>query len=58
MPLLCVVALVSVVAFGGGCPETIVRCDQPGGRVVIDNRHEPLRRFYRSVAVNLGFYFD
>ena len=42
----------------GGGSSTIVRCDQPGGRVVIDNRHEPLRRFYRNVAVSLGFYFD
>ena len=42
----------------GGGSSTLVRCNQPGGRVVIDNRHEPLRRFYRNVAVNLGFYFD
>ena len=41
----------------GGGSSTLVRCNQPGGRVVIDNRHEPLRRFYRNVAVSLGFYF-
>ena len=57
MSLLCAVALVSVVAFGGGS-STLVRCNQPGGRVVIDNRHEPLRRFYRNVAVSLGFYLQ
>ena len=41
----------------GGGSSTLVRCNQPGGRVVIDNRHEPLRRFDRNVAVSLGFYF-
>ena len=40
----------------GGGSSTLVRYDQSGGRVVIDNRHEPLRLFYRNVAVNLGFY--
>jgi len=42
----------------GGGSSTLVRCNQPGGRVVIDNRHEPLRRFYRNVAVSLGFYLQ
>ena len=42
----------------GGGSSTLVRYDQDGGGVVIDNRHEPNRRYYRNVAVNLGFYFQ
>ena len=40
----------------GGGSSTLVRCDQAGGGVVIDNRHDPERRYYRNVAVSLGFH--
>ena len=40
----------------GGGSSTLVRHDQAGGGVVIDNRHDPERRYYRNVAVSLGFY--
>ena len=40
----------------GGGSSTLVRHDQAGGGVVIDNRHDPKRRHYRNVAVSLGFY--
>jgi len=40
----------------GGGSSTLVRYEQPRGRVVIDNRHAPFRRFYRNVSVNLGCY--
>ena len=40
----------------GGGSSTLVRCDQSGGGVVIDNRHDPDRYYYRDVAVSLGFY--
>ena len=40
----------------GGGSSTLVRYDQSGGGVVIDNRHDPDRYHYRNVAVSLGFY--
>lgn len=40
----------------GGGSSTLVRCDQAGGGVVIDNRHDANGRYYRNVAVSLGFY--
>ena len=40
----------------GGGSSTLVRCDQTSGRVVIDNRHDANRRYYRNVSVSLGFY--
>lgn len=39
----------------GGGSSTLVRWDDGG--IVVDNRHDPDRRHYRTVAINLGFYF-
>lgn len=39
----------------GGGSSTLVRWD--GEKVVTDNRHDPHRRYYRNVALSLGFYF-
>ena len=39
----------------GGGSSTLVRYDQAKGGVVVDNRHDPFRRFYRNVAISLGF---
>ena len=40
----------------GGGSSTLVRCDAASGVVVVDNRHEPSRIYYRNVAASLGFY--
>ena len=40
----------------GGGSSTLVRYDQTGGGVMIDNRHDANRRYYRNVSVSLGFY--
>ena len=42
----------------GGGSSTLVRFDRDGGKVVVDNRHDPNRRYYRNVAVSLGFYYQ
>ena len=41
----------------GGGSSTLVRYDADRGVVVVDNRHEPSRRYYRNVAASIGFYF-
>lgn len=41
----------------GGGSSTLVRWDGEKGEAVVDNRHDPSRRYYRNVAVNLGFWF-
>ena len=41
----------------GGGSSTLVRWEREKGEPVIDNRHDPNRRYYRNVAANLGFYF-
>jgi len=40
----------------GGGSSTLVRWDDAKGEVVVDNRHDPRRLYYRNVAVCLGFY--
>ena len=40
----------------GGGSSTLVRYDADRGVVVVDNRHEPSRRYYRNVAASIGFY--
>ena len=40
----------------GGGSSTMVRYDAGRGVVVVDNRHEPSRRYYRNVAASIGFY--
>ena len=40
----------------GGGSSTLVRWDGEKGAAVIDNRHDPDRRYYRNVALCLGFY--
>ena len=41
----------------GGGSSTLVRYEADRGVVVVDNRHEPSRRYYRNVAASIGFYF-
>ena len=41
----------------GGGSSTLVRWDGEKGEAVVDNRHDPNRRYYRNVALCLGFYF-
>ncbi len=41
----------------GGGSSTLVRWDSEKGEAVVDNRHDPSRRYYRNVAANIGFWF-
>ena len=49
---------VDAINVDGGGSSTLVRWDGERGEAVVDNRHDPSRRYYRDVALCLGFYLS